>query len=815
MSGIFGSSQWMYSSGKEFYEYKIDQSVRFNDGDSPLLYKTPSSTDSQKKWTVAFWMKRCQIGGDTNGILGVGTGDGAEDTIIFTANRIRFRYSTGSDFTPDVMLRDPSAWYHVVIAADTTQGTAKERLKFYLNGVHLDIDTFGHYSDHNVYPSQNHNFRINSAAQHYIGEFPRVSDHFDGYFADWHFIDGIQYAASDFGETKSGIWVAKEFTGSYGTAGYRLDFADSSNLGNDVSGNNNDYSVANLTASDQVLDSPTNNFATLNSVTYAGSGGITLSEGNLKAVTSVSGTSRTYSTFARSDGKWYWENYHVTANQGFSGIASTLTTSDGGANIYVVYYSTGQKYVNGSASSYGASYTDGDIISTALDLDGGTVTFYKNGVSQGAISLPSNDGDWQTFITDGSSSHSTTSILNFGQDDTFAGTISATGNTDGNGQGVFKYSVPSGYLAWCSANLPDPAIDPLEDETPEDYFNTVLYTGNGVNSPNSNIITGVGFQPDLIWIKARSSAYEHHLQDVVTGLGNFRRTNNTAADAITGGGDVSSVTSDGFNVSYANNRTNGSGTTFVAWNWLAGNGTSSNTDGTITSTVSANTKSGCSIISYTGNGTAGATVGHGLDSAPEMMWVKSRDQGTSGYTGQWDVYHKDARSGSNKGYLVLNSNDSVNTTATNVFTADPTSSVFELGTAAAVNTNNDDFICYAFHSVEGFSKVGSYTGNNTNDNAFVNLGFRPAWVMCKSYSSGGNHFDWVIYDNVRTPYNPIDAVLEANQSQAEVTGTGRGLQLDFLSNGFKIRNSYAEVGSNVSYIYIAFAEQPFKYANAR
>jgi hypothetical protein len=324
---------------------------------------------------------------------------------------------------------------------------------------------------------------------------------------------------------------------------------------------------------------------------------------------------------------------------------------------------------------------------------------------------------------------------------------------------------------------------------PSDYFNTKLYTGNG----STQSITGVGFQPDLVWIKQRNGTGYHNTYDAVRGSTERLQPNVTDAE-VTVATSLTSFDSDGFSLG-SNGDTNGSSNTTVAWNWLGANGTASNTDGSITSTVSANTTSGFSIVSYTGNGTAGATIGHGLGAVPKMFITKRLDA-----VSEWRVYNE--ATGAN--YLLqLNLTSAAIDNATWNDTA-PTSSVFSVSSTGDVNASGGTYIAYCFADVQGFSKFGSYTGNGSTDGTFVYTGFKPAWVMTKRTDSTGN---WLMYDNKRIGYNPSNYFLYPNLSNVEDTANSEWL--DLYSNGFKIRATSATVnGSGNSYIYMAFAEQP-------
>ena len=329
-------------------------------------------------------------------------------------------------------------------------------------------------------------------------------------------------------------------------------------------------------------------------------------------------------------------------------------------------------------------------------------------------------------------------------------------------------------------------------DKPTDYFNTVLWTGDGTSG---RTISGVGFQSDFLWIKSRSNATNHSLTDVIRG-GNLQlRSNTTDAESQFGSQDIT-FTSDGF--TNAGSTSNNSGFTFVGWNWLASNTTASNTDGSITSTVSANTTSGFSIVSYSGNSTAGATIGHGLGVTPKMLIVRKRNTAEN-----WLVYHESI---GNSNILLLNGTEasfSENTwNSTN-----PTSSVFTVHGDDGANGSGGNYIAYCFAEKKGFSAMGSYQGSGNSDGPMIWTGFKPAWLMVKRSSDGTDR--WTILDNKRDSFNVSNTGVYADDSQAEnSTTTEQGL--DILSNGFKIRNSNTKTNtSGATYIYMAFAENPF------
>jgi len=335
-------------------------------------------------------------------------------------------------------------------------------------------------------------------------------------------------------------------------------------------------------------------------------------------------------------------------------------------------------------------------------------------------------------------------------------------------------------------------------DDPTIYFNTKLYTGDG----STQSVTGVGFQPDWVWIKNRdSSSSGNILHDVIRGAGTALFSNSNSADnTSTAAGILQSFDSDGFTVTDGG-RVNSNTNKYVSWNWKAGGSASSNEDGDITSSVSANTTAGFSIVSYTGSG-SNATVGHGLGVAPAWYIVKQRNAGRS-----WNVYHKSL--GATK-YILLENTAGSGTDSTVWNDTGPTSTTFSVGTTNSTNASSGTFIAYCFAEKKGYSKFGSYTGNGNADGPFIYTGFKPAYLLLKESSSSGE--DWVLQDNKRdTVINPVSATLYASASNAENTGYR---YCDFNANGFKIRNSQDDYNTNGStYIFIAFAESPFVNSN--
>ena len=773
--------------------YSIDNSLRFNDDDSAYLSRTPSVAGNRKTWTFSAWVKR----GDTITIYNLlGAVSGSECILTFGDYIKMYEYSGGYlwQLQTSALFRDHSAWYHIVVVADTTQGTSSDRIKFYINGE--QVTAFSSTG----YPALDAQMSINTTTENRIMGNLSGWGHFDGYLAEVNFVDGQALTPSDFGETDEtyGHWKAKAYEGTYGTNGFYLDFKDSGSLGNDANGSNN-WTPTNLAATDQMVDSPTNNFATLNPLS---NGANTYADGNLSYLISAA-PSNVSGSIGQSSGKWYFEVLPSTTFMLIGWWAGTGVGYAANTN-YSEYFDIGGnttttqvEKTSGTTSGTLGTHTIGDIYGLSLDLDLNEMKFYRNNAIIMTISsivvadkLFPTVGNW-------SAAQQTASIVNFGQDSSFAGNKTAQGNQDDNGIGDFYYAPPAGFLALCTKNLPEPTVVPSE------HFNAVLWTGT---TSVDRDITGIGFDPSLVWIKSRSDAYEQLWFDKVRGAGKRLISQNTNAES-TNDSTLNAFITDGFtlgNGSAVDLSVNGNTSkTYVAWNWKANGAGVSNTDGSITSTVSANVDAGFSIVSWTGDrsGTS-KSVGHGLSQTVEMVIYKDR-----GAVTDWRVAHHS---------LSANKQLALNGTSAE-FTQSPvnlTSTTFETGVSvtngqSTVSLGTNEIIAYAFHSVDGYSKVGSYTGNGSTDGTFVHCGFKPAYVIIKASSQAGY---WPITNNKTLGYNPDNNELYANSLQVEASSDS----LDYLSNGFKMRRTSSEDnGSGVTYIFLAFAEQPFKYTNAR
>jgi hypothetical protein len=720
-------------------------------------------------------------------------------SIIFDENyQLLIPLHTANALQSSALYRDPSAWYHVVCAVDTTQATATNRIKLYVNGAQITA-----FATNNLASlvSQNMELGVNSAQQHTLGRIDLPAWYFNGYMTEVNFIDGQALTPSSFGEynADTGVWQPKRYAGSYGTNGFYLNFSDNSNttaatLGADYSGNGNNWTPNNFSVSagagnDSLVDVPTNwgvdtgvggtvrgNYCTWNPLDKNAS--ISTLNGNLDAFVASGSWFSVRATFGMSSGKWYWECTPDSSAAVIIGIGTpqaTLSTYVGGDAFGWSYFnSNGNKFNNNTSTAYGSTYTTNDVIGIAFDADAGTLTFYKNGVSQGTAFTGLTNGPYLPMVGIG-------------------GALTVTANF---GQRPFAYTAPSGFKALNTQNLPTPTIGATPATQAGKFFNTVLYTGNGT----SQSITGVGFQPDFVWGKSRSNVSNHALVDAVRGRSKVLYSYLTSAEATSGStSDLTSFDADGFSLgTVLRTSLNSNGFSNVAWNWKANGAGVTNTAGTITSTVSANTTSGFSVVTYTATGSV-ATIGHGLGVAPRMVILKGRSGATD-----WFVYH--ASIGATKG-IYLNQTGAEITSVNFWNDTAPTSTVFTAG--VGVGGSGVTMVAYCFAEVPGYSKFGSYNGTGSSDGPFVFTNMRPAYVMIKRTDTTGN---WIVWDTTRNTFNVMGEELYPNLSNAGSTAT----DLDVLSNGFKLRNTTADFNaSGGTYIFMALASAPFKFSLAR
>jgi len=812
--------------------YNLTNSLRFRSSASASLTRTFATPTSGTTWTMSFWFKR--------GALGVGQqifSKGNTSTQPWTFFYIDangalnlYEYSTSGtspnfNLATNAVFRDPSSWYHIVVTVDTTQATAANRQKVYVNGVQQTFSSASYYPQNTVTQWNS------SGGTSYIGR-QGGGDYLDGYMTEVNFVDGQQLTPSSFGSTNAttGVWQPAKYSGSYGTNGFYLNFSNialtsgsNTGLGKDSSGNGNYWNTNNIsvtagTTYDAMTDVPTLTSATVANYCVknplVASTGATITGANLNSTGSTTTFANARGTFTLTSGKWYWEETITGSSIYDVGVGLVLESSvksasntrqTGWYNIcnaaagQISSTTNGGAFVNISTTDFATN----DVIMVAYDADTGYIWFGKNGTwypptTGGSAGNPA-AGTNQT-ITAVSSLIPSSFHYN-----TNAGTASNFG------QRPFTYTPPTGYLALNTFNLPNPTI--LQGNK---YMDATLYTGTGSAGTDVQTVVNAGqFKPDLVWTKSRSGAYSHHIGDSVRGIDKTLFSNTTGAEA-TYTYDIHAFNSNGFTVGNDGSQ-NTSGQTYVGWQWQAGQGTtSSNTSGSITSTVSVNASAGFSVVTYTGTGVAGnKTIGHGLGVAPSMIILKDRDTASSGGPGalganDWFVWHSSFANVNS--ILGLNSTVATQTTSGFWGASVPSSTVFGInGTLASLNESGDRYLAYCWAAISGFSAFGSYTGNGSTDGPFVYCGFRPKYVMIKISSGIEN---WYVYDSVRNTYNLTNTVLSPNDSGAEYTASAS--VLDLLSNGFKIRGAAGGLNvSSATYIFAAWAENPFRNSLAR
>ena len=893
-----GSPNPFFIAGKKAYE--VERSLRFNDNDTAYLNRTFGSGGNRKKWTFSAWIKRANLS-DSAGEMRIFGGNANASHIrwdtsdtIYWDNASEGSGSVNSRLRTSQKFRDSGAWFHLVCALDTDEGTADNRMRMYMNGV--EITDFGTRTNPSSGYSSN---AINAASEHAIGY--RTSGQgsagmeFDGYMAEINFIDGQQYDPSYFGKTDAitGQWNPKKYVGGYGTTGFYLNFSDNSGttattLGKDSSGNGNNFTPNNFsvsagTGNDSLEDTPTNNFSTINPLAGYSTTFETPANGNLDF--SLANSEFAFSTFEiPTSGKWYAEVVFTTFASGRCGITNLATKN---ANKWHgIDHMGGAIRVDDSQVQGSLSPTIGNnkIVGIKVDRDAGTIAFTVDGSDSGtAVNISSMSSPENLVFAVGRNSSSGSAP---------AGSINF-------GQRAFSH-LPTDYKSLCSANLPDSTIlDPTK------HFGTLIYEGNS----STQVITDtneVDFTSDWVWVKRRDGSNSQLLFDSVRGVqkwltssqGTAEGTNAAFLTAFNNGGFTSGNNGD-MNVTSRN---------YVAWNWNAGNtdgktytvtvvddsgnkyrfdgfGTSavtldlaeggtyifnypsahpfrfsttadgthgggseyttgvtvisstsiqivvaasaptlyyycsshsgmggaintnstlgsSNFDGAIQSVVKANTTAGFSIVLYSGSG-SNTTVGHGLGVAPSFYVCKTRNG--ANYAEDWVIYHKSLGATKN---LRLQTNVTSDTQSAMFNDTEPTSSVFSLGTNNNVNGSGGTFVAYCLSEVAGYSKFGSFTGNGNSNGTFIFLGFSAALIIYKNADSAQ---DWLMVDPKRIHDGTYLDYLEPNTNDSE-----GAVALEILSNGFKLRESGTKFnGSGNTFIYLAFAESPFKNARAR
>jgi len=749
--------------------YEIEQSLRF-DG-SAYLSRSLSTTAN---YTMSVWVKFAKES-NTDGIIGHRSSSSAYKQIFKEGSGYD---SIGADNTGSTYAysnnkcRDFGAWYHIVVSHGSSASS-----KIYINGeevsYRLQTGTSG---------------GTTSSATYYIGALWNAASPFNGYMAEVQAVESTELPTA-FGEYDgNGVWRPIEYSGSYGSSGYYLKFDPSAanGIGHDHSGNGNNFTATGFDtsgstgsgSSDVVTDSPTNNFAVLNPLMKRQDRDLEdcVKEGGLRFKKGDGNNQYIASSIAcPGSGKWYFE-FTVNVHGLYVGVAergtwenvegistkSVLLQMDSSSNYYIRnYYTSATQNLSGESST-------GQVYSMRYDADNGTVAFYNaSGTQFGSTVTGLTTGVERFIFISGQSGAD--SYCNFGQQD-------------------WAHTLPTGYKALNTSNLPAPDI-----ADGSDYFQTVLYTGNG---SNSNAITGVGFQPDLVWGKCRSTSTDHYWVDSVRGVTKVLRSN-VYNPEYTQSDSLVSFDSDGFTLDDDNSggpsgNFNINSRTYVAWNWLKG------------------ASQGFNIVTWSGAGSSTQSqISHGLGVKPAMVIMMARTQPANYNHYVWHQSLPNASSGTNT-WLRFDKTNAQETGQTNgpwgTNGTNFNSTTFSVGNEG--NHSSATYVAYCFAEVEGYSKFGSYTGNGNSDGTFVYTGFKPSVIMIKSYSETG---EWQIVDTTRSTYNPTQSTqtLEPHDSGGESSFTSRYWNGDILSNGWKYRGTQQYNATNRKYVFMAFADNPF------
>jgi hypothetical protein len=745
--------------------YQIEDSLRFRG--SQYLSRTLGTTSSS--WTVSFWTKTAH--NDNNDGYWFNTSQTAiyMDSSSGASSDRRWKIrdnSTGSLIVSNALIRDPSAWYHVVYKCDGSNR------RLYINN---SLDAGFTFSGSTTLSGSS------TIGAYYTGSGAQL----EGYIAEFHFVDGQALNPTDFGEyNNAGVWVPKKYSGSHGTNGFYLDFSDPANIGADRSGNGNNFTASGFELStttstnyDWMADSPTNNYGTFNPLipyqppAYANA--------NLRINGNATPDRNGYTTVYADSGLYYVEFYPEgtpICSQPISagvvelsetGLESVQMNANNSLNIYANGTTYVSRRLNGSNSSLFTigNSTSANVLQFAVNLNTGYMWFGR-------------DNTWynSTGGTNGNPATGANPTYNWPIDKPWAPYARSSPGSGGEisanwGQQPFRYTPPSGFEPWTTENLPD-----VDITNPSEHFNTVLYTGNG----STQSITGVGFQPDFVWIKNRSASADHRAIDDVRGTSKVLRPNTQDAE-YTSTTLLTSFDSDGFSLG-SDNSGNANNENFVAWCWKK------------------STTAGFNIVTWSGNDVNGRSIAHGLGRTPGFILVKNYNSSED-----WCVWHKTFTPIE---VVVLNNNNGVFSSSAyfggGANEQAPDSTNFYIGSNTGVNGSGRNYIAYVWAEIPGYSSFGNYFGNSSSDGTFVYTGFRPRWVMIRRVN--GNN--WLMYDTSRFTYNPNDTLLYANFASNESGAAGD--PIDILSNGFKMRaNSGATNQSGIEYIYFAFAEHPF------
>jgi len=798
----------------------INQSLRFVGSQS--LNKA-FSQNWQSNITISLWLKRANLGGNYYVFL-LDTGGNNIPIAFDTSDRIKSINGSGTGTVSTAKFRDTSAWYHIVV----------NNSYLWVNGQEILSNPNNLISGHT------------GQDDCYIGVYGVNNiHHYKGQIADVYLIDGQTKDKDDFGRyNEDGVWVPKNYEGTYGNNGFHLTFDSSAGLGDDTSGNGNDFtatsfettavSASNFDNDIDYKDTPTSNYATLQSLDK-GKGGGNDGDANLAVWSNSSGQwqGTRLSTQLASSGKWYFE---VQDNQPemFIGVAddeywaqlltwNTVPFGAGSSGNSLGYYTyNGNKYENGTITSYGPSGSAGDIFMVAWDGDTGTIWVGRNGTwnnsateseivagtTTNAMFTGKTGEDWRLGVCHAYTDSSKRAKVNFGQR-------------------PFIYTPPSGYKELENNQHSEPTI-----KQGSKHFGLLKYSAPG--SPSYPVtINGIGGglagdgellfddKPDLVWIKMTNGSQNNILFDSLRGNTKSLRSDENISEVNRTNFDF---VNNGLYFTAADAETYTQNDTYIARCWKAGGAptiTNSNTAGTSQTAgsvkvdgadgsfahgtikankMSVNTTAGFSIVQYTGTQVAGS-IPHGLGAVPEMAIVKRTDA-----TGDWHVYHKDLDGDATR-QIYLDQGSTQSGTSSDYWNNTlPTSTTFTLGGATQNNTSGGEYIAYLWTSIPGYSKFGGYRGNGSSgvNGTFVYTGFKPSFLMVRVYSQSGN---WMMWDTLRSPTNPVQNRVLANLAQAEASYASQ--EVDILSNGFKLRGADSDVNESYFYIYMAFAESPF------
>ena len=847
--------------------YNIENSLKIEQASNEWLYMASPTAGNRRTHTFSFWIKRTELGTVNASGSQFVIGAGQHGRMHFGSDYFQYRFDDGHDVR-DVVTRwrDTAAWYHIVVAVDTNQSSSSNRVKIYKNNVQLTVLDFdgGSYpdiQDQGAFFSTNY---MTIGTSPFGGSYNSGDGDYDmcGYLAEFAAVDGQQLTPSSFGEVDedSGIWKPKDLSDiTWGSQGFYLKFDDTSQSGKDSSGNGNNFSDNNLSAADHALDTPTNNFCVLDSNIRVGNqygryvGGSANSHGGTRTDEPTGSFGALFGTHSFNTGKWYWEikQYYATSavnlqDFGISSIKNTGEAEDASsaghpseytyANypnaMYGIYPSAGgtTSYGGGSGSAandnLGAA-ANGKTFQIAVDADAGKIWFGANDTWQDTVggTQPSKsdiaagnnarydnlntykEGAWIPIFGNYNNNAGHYMDVNFGG---FTAASISSGNSDQNGYGNFEYEPPAGFLAICSKNLGDETV--IDD--PSAHFQTKEYTGNGGTQSiafdgNSDI------HPDLFIQKSTGDGHSWWLTTSTLGPEKGVYPDNPNYNWLTSdsGKDVTDFTSDGFDLGvpqHANSTNSSSNKVCYAWHMNSGANNVTDSSQNITSTIQVNSVAKQAIGTYGGSSADSDVVGHGLGVKPHMIWVRATTRAEN-----IRVYEYGSET-SNGGMSYTNGPQVVNN-STNLMTAKPTASAMSFGTDLSVGGNGHTYLFIAWGEVAGYSYFGKYHGNgyhNTagtfpigKDGPFVHTGFTPAFIMIKRSDDNGS---WTIYDNARDSKNgPVPKAIFLNSTTAEATGNISGDDIEWYSNGFKVRSNDNTVNSNGGfYSVMAFALHP-------